>query len=72
VGRADEALWAAGQALHLKPLGVDMHLDSVGIAYALAGRYAEALAPLQRYLKRYPNDLEAHLTQTTTVFIPRQ
>jgi tetratricopeptide (TPR) repeat protein len=61
VGRADEALRAAEQALRLKPVVVDGHLSSVGIAYALAGRYAEARAPLQRYLKRYLNDLEAHL-----------
>ena len=40
---------------------VDAHLDSVGTAYAVAGRYEEALAPLQRYLSRYPNILPAHL-----------
>jgi TolB-like protein/Flp pilus assembly protein TadD len=62
VGRADEALRAAEQALRLKPLVVDLHLDTVGIAYALAGRYAEALAPLQQFLARYPDILGAHLT----------
>ncbi len=33
----------------------------MGTAYAVAGRYAEARAPLQRYLSRYPNMLPAHL-----------
>jgi tetratricopeptide (TPR) repeat protein len=41
---------------------VDAHLDSVGAAYATAGRPEEAIAPLQRYISRYPNLLGAHLT----------
>ena len=62
VGRTEEALEAAAQALRLKPTIADNHLASVGIAYAVAGRYEEARAPLQRYLSRYPNILPAHLT----------
>jgi tetratricopeptide (TPR) repeat protein len=62
MGRAEEALVAAEQALRLKPRIVDTHLASVGMAYALAGRPAEALAPLQRFLSRYPNVLTAHFT----------
>jgi adenylate cyclase len=63
VGRREEALEAAAQALRLKPevAVADVHLASVGIAYAVAGRYEEARAPLQRYLSRYPNRLGAHL-----------
>ena len=61
VGRSEEALEAAAQALRLKPLVADGHLAGVGTAYAVAGRYAEARAPLQRYLSRYPNMLPAHL-----------
>jgi adenylate cyclase len=64
VGRADEALRAAEQALRLKPLHnivVDEHLASVGIAYALAGRPEEAIAPLKQFLTRYPDILGAHL-----------
>ena len=61
MGRTEDALEAAAQALRLKPRIVDAHLDSVGTAYAVAGRYEEALAPLQRYLSRYPNILPAHL-----------
>jgi len=62
VGRSEEALEAAVQALRLKPLVADGHLAGVGSAYALAGRYEEARAPLQRFLSRYPNWLPAHLT----------
>jgi tetratricopeptide (TPR) repeat protein len=61
VGRTEEALEAAAQALRLKPYIVDAHLDSVGTAYAVAGRYEDARAALQRYLSRYPNILPVHL-----------
>ncbi len=37
MGRTEEALEAAAQALRLKPLVVDDHLDSVGAAYDMAG-----------------------------------
>jgi tetratricopeptide (TPR) repeat protein len=63
VGRADEALRAAEQALHLKPLlAVDRHLSSIGIAYYLAGRPEEAIASLKQFLSHYPNILGVHLT----------
>ena len=62
MGRTEDASKAAAQALRLKPSMVDAHLDSVGAAYATAGRPEEALAPLQRYISRYPNILRAHLT----------
>ena len=62
MGKTEEALAAAEQALRLKPLVQDDHLASVGTAYAVAGHYEEARAPLQRYLSRYPNFLPAHLT----------
>jgi adenylate cyclase len=62
VGRADEALRVAEQALRLKPLTVDEHLSSVGVAYYLAGQPKEAIVPLQQYIVRYPNFLGAHVT----------
>src|SRR5262245_57515695 len=62
MGKVEDAPEAAAQALRLKPLVADVHLDSVGAAYATAGRPEEAMAPLQRYLSRYPNILGAHLT----------
>src|SRR5262249_46184338 len=55
VGRTEDALEAAAQALRRKPLIPDSHLAAVGTAYAVAGHYAEARAPLQRYLSRYPS-----------------
>jgi tetratricopeptide (TPR) repeat protein len=61
VGRSEDALEAAAQALRLKSEIVDVHLAAVGTAYARAGRYTEAQAPLQRYLSRYPNILPVHL-----------
>jgi tetratricopeptide (TPR) repeat protein len=62
VGRMEAALKAAAQALRLKPLVADEHLADVGSAYAVAGHYKEARAPLQRFLSRYPNILPVHLT----------
>ncbi len=62
MGRSEDALEAAAQALRLKPEDTDGHLADVGIAYAMAGRYAEARALLQRFLSRYPNILSVHLT----------
>src|SRR5690606_37977444 len=38
VGRSEEAVRVVEQALHLKPLYADRHLDSIGSAYYLAGR----------------------------------
>jgi adenylate cyclase len=61
MGRTEDALEAAAQALRLKCLTVDAHLGDVGTAYAVAGHYEEARAPLQRYLSRYPNILPVHL-----------
>ena len=60
-GRAEDALEAAAQALRLKSLVADSHLEGVGSAYAVTGHYEEARAPLQRYISRYPNILGAHL-----------
>ena len=62
VGRPEEAVGMAEQALRRKPFVADEHLDSVGAAYYLAGRPEEAIAPLKQYLTRYPNILGAHLT----------
>ena len=61
MGRMEDALEAAAQALRLEPEFVDEHLAGVGTAYAVAGRYEEARAALQRFLSRYPNRLDIHL-----------
>src|SRR5262249_40139600 len=62
MGRTADALEAVEKALRLKPAVADDHLAGVGTAYAIAGRYEEAIAPLQRFLSRYPNNLHIHLT----------
>jgi len=63
VGRLEDAVGMAEQALHLNPpAAVDLHLDSVGAAYSLAGRPEDAIAPLKQFLTHYPNILGAHLT----------
>jgi adenylate cyclase len=63
VGRTDEALDAAAQALRLKSsFTVEEHLDAIGRAYSLAGKPEEAIAPLQQCLTRYPSRLDIHLT----------
>ncbi len=61
MGRSEESLEAAARALRLKSQFAEYHLASIGTAYAVAGRYEEARAPLQRYLSRYPNILPVHL-----------
>jgi adenylate cyclase len=65
MGRTEDALAAAAQALRLKPQIADDHLSHVGAAYAVAGHYEEARIPLQQYLNRYPNRLDVHLTLAT-------
>src|ERR687887_636464 len=65
MGKSEDALQAAAQALRLKSEIADDHLGHVGTAYAVAGHYEEARAPLQRYLSRYPNILHIHLMLAT-------
>ncbi len=62
VGRVEEAVAMAAQALHHKPFFTDGHLTIVGSAYYLAGKSEEAIPPLKQFLARYPNILGAHLT----------
>jgi adenylate cyclase len=63
VGRAEDAVRAAGKALRLQSsLALDQHLSFIGSAYYLAGRPEEAIAPLKQSLTRYPNILDTHLT----------
>ncbi len=65
VGKTQDALEAAAQALRLQSVVADGHLGDVGTAYAVTGHYAEARAPLQRFLSHYPNFLPAHLMLVT-------
>jgi len=61
MGRTEDALVAAAQALRLKSEIADGHLGNVGTAYAVAGHYEEARTVLQHHLSRYPNWLHIHL-----------
>ncbi len=61
MGEMEEALEAASQALRWQSDAGVQYLKAVGNAYAVAGRYDEARAPLQRFLNHYPNILPAHL-----------
>lgn len=61
MGRTEDALQAAAQAVRLQSETPDEHLAGVGTAYAVVGHYEEAQAPLQRFLSRYPNRLDIHL-----------
>ena len=62
VGRSEEAIGLVEKAMRIDPPPyADDYALSLGLAYYLAGRYEEAIAPLKRYLIRYPNRLQAHL-----------
>jgi TolB-like protein/Tfp pilus assembly protein PilF len=54
VGRSEEALEAAAQALRLKSFVADSHLGPVGTAYAVAGRFEEARAEAAEVLRLNP------------------
>ena len=61
MGKTEDTVEAAAQALRLTSEVADSHLAGVGSAYALAGRYHEAIAPLKQSIARYPNILPHHL-----------
>src|SRR5229473_1620661 len=61
MGRLEDALEAAAQARRLQSGSTLRGLFQVVIADAVAGRYKEARAPLERSISRYPNKLENHL-----------
>ncbi len=61
MGRSEDALEAAAQALRLQSRSTRRGLFHVAIADAVAGRYKEARAPLERSVSRYPNKLDTHL-----------
>lgn len=61
-GRVEEAIELVEKAMHLDPPPyADNYALYLGSALYLAGRYEEAIAPLKRFLTRYPNRLQAHL-----------
>jgi predicted Zn-dependent protease len=61
MGRVEDALEAAARARRLQSGSTLRGLFQVVIADAVAGRYKEARAPLERSISRYPNKLANHL-----------
>jgi tetratricopeptide (TPR) repeat protein len=61
VGRLEEAVELIKQAMRLNPRYPSMYLVSLAIAYRVAGRYEEALVPLQRAFTFTPHYLQARV-----------
>jgi TolB-like protein/Tfp pilus assembly protein PilF len=61
IGRSEDALEAAAEALRLRSRSTLRGPFNVAIADAVAGRYKEARAPLERSISRNPNRLDTHL-----------
>jgi adenylate cyclase len=65
-GRPEEALRMVEQAMRLNPRYPPLYSFELGWAYALTGRYAEAIAPLKEVISRSPNHLTAYLWLATS------
>jgi tetratricopeptide (TPR) repeat protein len=63
IGKPEEAIGLVEKAMQLDPPPyADEYTLSLDLALYLAGRYEEVIAPLKRFLTRYPNRLRAHLS----------
>jgi adenylate cyclase len=61
VGKPEEALLAAEQAIRLDPSRPDLYAVQLANAYGHLGRLQEAMAVLRGYLATHPNSLVCHL-----------
>ena len=61
LGRPAEAIRLVEQAQHLNPKLSSLYFLSLGPAYYLLGRTAEAIEPLQRVLSVYPHRIDTHI-----------
>jgi TolB-like protein/predicted Zn-dependent protease len=61
LGRPAEAIRLVEQAQQLNPKPSSLYFLSLGQAYYLLGRTAEAIEPLQRVLSVYPHRIDTHL-----------
>jgi tetratricopeptide (TPR) repeat protein len=59
-GRPEEGIELIKKAMRLDPHYPDMYVFSLSIAYRLAGRYEEALAPGRSYLALNPHSWMGH------------
>jgi TolB-like protein/Tfp pilus assembly protein PilF len=66
VGRYEESVQYAEQALRLDPLPEHWYFRQMGSAYSFVGRYEEAIAFHKKALQRAPNDILTHLHLTRT------
>jgi tetratricopeptide (TPR) repeat protein len=60
VGRPEEAVRLVEQAMRLNPRYPIMYLVTLGLAYRLTGRYAEAITAFKQVISRNPNFVGAH------------
>jgi adenylate cyclase len=60
-GRPEAALKMVEQAMRLNPRYPPIYLFQLGWAYHMTGRYTEAIAPLQEFIRRVPGQVvDAH------------
>lgn len=64
VGRHEETVRHAEQALRLDPLAKGWYFRVLGQAYSWVGRYEEAIAAFKKSLQQAPNDIFTHLSLT--------
>ncbi len=60
-GQPEEAIGVIEKAMRLNPRYAFFYLNNLGLAHLAAGRYEEAIAPLQRLLVRNPNMMIAYV-----------
>jgi adenylate cyclase len=65
-GRPAEAVRFCEQALRLNPIPPGWFFRALGVAYAGAGNYEEAIAAFKKSLQRAPNDILTHADLAVT------
>jgi adenylate cyclase len=61
MGRSADAVAEVEDAMRLDPLNHEIYMGFLGIAYTYMQHYATAIAPLEKYLVRSPNDSAIHV-----------
>jgi tetratricopeptide (TPR) repeat protein len=60
-GRAEEGITLMEKSVRLDPIASDQHLNRLGYAYRVLGRYEDAIEAHKRALRRSPNNLFFHM-----------